>query len=138
MYLPGVDKVEDLQHDKGVKDESIMSGVIFGSQEGGLIICVSVDPIKPTATDRSSNIISLKPLELRVRLIYVKLIERIFVFWNEPLSEEDHADHDEELEDGLSNNVFGHKFGDDVSISCVRLSQQEIFVRVLGGKGKRG
>lgn len=107
MDLSGVDEVEDLQHNKGVKDESIMSRVILGRQEGSLIIWVSVDPIEPTTADRSSKY-SLVPLEGKIILVYIKLIERIFVFWNELLSEEDHTDHDDELEDRLPNDIFGH------------------------------
>ena len=137
MDLSGVDEVEDLQHDKGVEDEGVMPRVILGRQEGSLVILVAVDPVEPSTADCSSNV-SLIPLVLRVILVNLSLVERILILWNEHLSEEDHADHDDELEEGLSDDVLGHQLGNDVGVSSVWLPQQEIFMWVLSGKSKRG
>lgn len=123
MDLSGVDEVEDLEHDKGVEDKGIMPRVVFGSLECSLIIRVAIDPVESSTADCASNN-SLIPLERRVSHINWVLIKRILVLWDEKFSEEDDDGHDDHLEDRLSDNVFLHQFGDDVSISCVRLAEQ--------------
>ena len=108
-----------------------MPRIILGGIESSLVISISIGMEKPAATDSATHN-PISPLVLRVGDIDRIGIIGISIFRDELFAHEDDDQEDDDLEDGLAYDVFEHGFVDDVVISAVGLSFEELGSWVLG------
>ena len=102
----------------------------------GLVICSSTDGDFPAAADSPSDH-SVVPLPLGVGREQPSII-RINILRNVVLSAEDQHRQDNHLEQSLTHDMLHHIPRNDVLMSTVRLTVQQLFSRCLGSQGQRG
>ena len=98
-----------------------MPGIVSGGLEGGFVVFISIDVEEPSAADIASNS-SISPFVLRVCDIDRIGVVGIHVLGDELLTHEDENKEDDDLEDGLSYDMFKHGSIDDTLVSGVRFS----------------
>lgn len=131
-----VDEIEDLHHDEGIEDEGEVSGVDSESIEGSFVVSISRNSHDPATAD-STSYLAVVPFPLRVggEVLSVKAVDFLR---DEGLPCEDEDANDNDLEDGLADDVFHHVSGDDVVVAAVRLAFEKLVSRGLGSQGEGG
>ncbi len=135
MEFLAVDEVEDLHHDECVEHEGKVSGKDSVLQEDILIVLISTHIFEST-TPHSASHNSILPLVLGMGSENGCVVG-IHVFGNNLLTCEHQNHHHDQLENSLSNDVFEHCGRNDVLVSRMWRSVQQIFSWWLSGKSQR-
>lgn len=135
--LAGIHEVEDLHHDESIEDESEMPRVGMSLLEDESVILVSFGRVE-TATADSTPDDTVVPLVMRIGDVKGLIIEGVPLLRDEGLAHEDEDDHDNDLEDGLSNDVFLHRGRNDIIVTGVRLTKEKAVIWVFSSQGERG
>ena len=136
MQLSSIKEVEYLQHDKCVEDNWKMPWIVVCRIESSLIVNVSVYSKKSSTTDVTSDN-SVSPLILRMRQVRFNRIVQVNIFWKECLTLEDNDQQDRYLVDRLTNNMFKHCFWNDVVITSMRFTFEQIRIWLFCSQSKR-
>lgn len=131
-----VDEIEDLHHHEGIEDEGEVAGVDTQGIEGSFVVSISRNS-DDSATADSASYLAVVPFPLRVGR-EVLGIEAVDFLRDEGLPCEDEDADDNDLEDGLPDDVFHHVSGNDVVVAAVRLAFQKLVSRSLGSESKGG
>lgn len=113
-----------------------MSRIDLCLLKGRIVVLLATQRIEPSATDVAPNH-PVSPLVLRVRKVGLLGIIAVRVLRDEGLTHEDKDQHNCNLEDRLSDDMFEHSRANDVVISGVRFSQEQVRVGVLCCKSDR-
>ena len=106
MKLFSVNEVEDLEHDEGVKDEGEVSRDDHSLFVDVLVVPAAIDVFHSTASDCATNN-AIVPLVAGV-VCENCCIQSIKCFWNVSFGSEHQCDHNDELEDSLTDDVLEH------------------------------
>ena len=131
MEFTAVKEIEDLHHDESVEDEGEVTGVDVEVVVAGGVVGGTVDEDEATGSSEYAVVFA-------VEFVWVEEIELVGEFGEELIGEEGDDHHDDELVDGLADDVFEHFLGDDVLVSFVGLTFEEFFGWRFGGEGKGG
>lgn len=86
MDFSGVDKIEDLHHDKGVKNKGEVPGVVISGLQNGLVVGVSINLNIPAGSGHVICCVLVVGLELS------NVVKIISVLWNDVLTCEHQGD----------------------------------------------
>lgn len=130
-----INEVKHLHHNKCVENKSEMSWKYSKLSINVLIVFISVHMFEsPTSYSTTND--SIFPFILRMSSKYGAIIG-IYVFRNEFLSSKYKNHHNNNLENGLTKNVFEHCGWNDVLISWMWWSVQKFFSWRFSGKSQR-
>lgn len=121
MQFPCVEEVEHLHHDKSIKNDGKVPGVVFGGCKGVFVIFVAVEVVKSATADSPAQK-SISPAVLRVTQVGFGRVNAVRVFRNESFAHEDQNHHNGDLKKRLNDDVFEHCFVNDIVISRMRFS----------------
>jgi hypothetical protein len=134
MYLvvefPWVDEIEQLHHHESVKDECEVSRVGVVLLEAIVVVVATSYKVKPSTADCSTNDTIVV---LGGEIATDDSVKRVRTLGYPQLTAEYESYHNYELKDGLANDVFEHLFWDNVLVTTVRLSVEQLLARWLGG-----
>lgn len=118
-----------------------MAGIDFCFLEGREVVGLTVDVVESTAADIAAYG-AISPFVLGMVVPCTSGICDIIMVVNilryESLSHKDYNHHNDDLVDGLPDNVFEHDSIDDVVISVVRFAFEELRIGLLCCKSQRG
>lgn len=138
MDFPRVDEVEDLEHDECVEDEGEVPRVVLGLVKGCDVIGSSRNSVKPSAADGPCPLVEAVecPFVLLLISCVCSRVQRVFVFGDVTVAEENEGDHHQHLVDRMPNDVLFHQLRDDAIVTGVGFSEEQLFVGVFGRERK--
>jgi hypothetical protein len=135
VKLSSVNKIEDLHHNKSIKDEGEMTRIDIFCGKDCWVIVISADRKEPTTSYSSSNNSVVPFVSLMPRKNC--LIVLVMIFWYKRLPIKDKDEHNNQLINTLPCNMLQHCSWYNILIPRMRLSLKQLLCRLFSSQCQR-